>query len=64
MGMILKYRDQGQMIILNAAGEEEVYEILHLFPFSSDTKRMGIMVKHKVSGKLVFYLKGADVIMK
>jgi phospholipid-translocating ATPase len=47
MGMVLKYRDQGQMVIQNAAGEEEVYEILNIFPFSSDSKRMGILVRHK-----------------
>lgn len=64
MGMILKYRDQGQMVIQNAAGDEEIYEILNIFPFSSDTKRMGILVRHKHSSKIVFYLKGADVIMK
>ena len=34
------------------------------FPFSSDSKRMGIVVKHKASGRLIFYLKGAEVVMK
>ena len=25
---------------------------------------MGIVVKHKASGRLIFYLKGAEVVMK
>jgi phospholipid-translocating ATPase len=52
------------MIITNASGVDEIYEILHIFPFSSETKRMGIVVRHTESKRLVFYLKGADVIMK
>lgn len=38
------------------------YEILEIFPFSSETKRMGIIVKS--DDKYSFFLKGADVIMK
>lgn len=41
----------------------ENYEILACFPFSSETKRMGILVKQKETQKIIFYLKGADVIM-
>lgn len=37
---------------------------MNIFPFNSDTKRMGIVVRHVESGKLIFYLKGADVVMK
>jgi phospholipid-translocating ATPase len=33
------------------------------FPFSSDTKRMGMIVKHLASKKLMFYVKGADTVM-
>lgn len=45
--MELVKRDADSMDIKNAAKEEENYEILNLFPFSSDTKRMGIVLKHK-----------------
>ena len=34
------------------------------FPFSSETKRMGIVLRHLETGKLIFYLKGAEVVMK
>lgn len=62
--MLLKARDADSMKLYNAAGEDEDYEILNIFPFSSETKRMGIIVRHKATDKLMFYLKGADVIMK
>lgn len=51
------------MALLNANNEEENYEIKHIFPFSSETKRMGIIVKCIESGKLIFYLKGAENVM-
>lgn len=50
--------------IENAAGVRENYDVLANFPFSSDTKRMGIVLRHQESGRIIFYLKGADVIMK
>jgi len=34
------------------------------FPFSSDTKRMGIVLKHVGSGRIIFYLKGAEVVLR
>lgn len=34
------------------------------FPFSSDTKRMGIILRHSDTSTIVFYLKGAEVVMK
>lgn len=34
------------------------------FPFSSETKRMGIVLRHVGSDKLIFYLKGAETVMK
>jgi phospholipid-translocating ATPase len=52
------------MVLKNAAGELEHYAILHLFPFSSARKRMGIIVKQQETGRIIFYLKGAEDIMK
>jgi phospholipid-translocating ATPase len=52
------------MTIINAADKKEEYEILANFPFSSETKRMGILVKHIESNRLIFYLKGAEVVME
>ncbi|CAH1710643.1 unnamed protein product [Chironomus riparius] len=39
------------------------YKILQIFPFTSESKRMGIIVQDTVSGEITFYLKGADVVM-
>ena len=61
VGLSLEFRDQKNMRIRNAVGAEENYEVLENFPFSSDTKRMGILVRHKETKRLIFYLKGADV---
>ena len=65
LNMRLKDRDQqNSMTILNANDFEEIYEIKAIFPFSSETKRMGIIVKNVQSGKIIFYLKGAETVMK
>jgi len=40
------------------------YSILQIFPFTSETKRMGIIVKDEESGEIVFYMKGADSVMQ
>lgn len=50
------------------------YEILYSFPFKSETKRMGIVLRKKVDAEeeehekrrseIVFYLKGADSVMR
>jgi phospholipid-translocating ATPase len=64
LDMRLVERDQNTITIENAAKSPENYEILANFPFSSETKRMGIIIKHKSSGRLIFYLKGAETVMK
>ena len=45
----------------DGSGKEE-YEILRVFPFSSATKRMGIIVRDS-NGNITFFMKGADVVM-
>lgn len=39
------------------------FQILQMFPFTSESKRMGIIVKDLNSNEITFYLKGADVVM-
>jgi phospholipid-translocating ATPase len=34
-----------------------------MFPFTSASKRMGIIVRHSSTGRIIFYLKGADSVM-
>ena len=61
LGITLKDRDTDTVVLEYAGGIEHRYKILANFPFSSKTKRMGILVKHLNSGKIMFYLKGAEV---
>lgn len=39
------------------------YQILQMFPFTSEIKRMGIIVKDLNTKEITFYLKGADIVM-
>jgi len=61
--MMLVYRDETFIKLQNPNGDIEEYDILQNFPFKSETKRMGIVIKHRQTGKLMFYVKGADVAM-
>lgn len=64
LDMRLVERDQNKITIQNAVKTLETYSILANFPFSSDTKRMGIVMRHNNSGRIIFYLKGAETVMK
>lgn len=44
-------------------GNKLHYQILKVFSFTSESKRMGIIVKDSLTGEITFYLKGADVVM-
>ena len=60
LGMQLKYRDDEYMNLLNCNGFEEKYKIIAIFPFSSETKRMGIVLHNLESDEKIFYCKGAE----
>ncbi|XP_064409595.1 probable phospholipid-transporting ATPase IIB isoform X2 [Latimeria chalumnae] len=44
-------------------GQILTYYILQNFPFTSESKRMGIIVREESTGEITFYMKGADVAM-
>lgn len=62
--MVLKERNQEEITIENPAGSIENYKILAMFPFSSESKRMGILVRYSNTKRIIFYLKGADSILQ
>jgi len=62
--MILEARDDRLVRIRDTNGHVQEYEILENFPFSSETKRMGIIIRNQESGAIMFYLKGAEVVME
>ncbi|KAI8324412.1 phospholipid-translocating P-type ATPase [Martensiomyces pterosporus] len=39
------------------------YDILQVFPFTSESKRMGIIVRSRLTGEIHFIQKGADTVM-
>ena len=65
LGIFLDKRDQRRIsLTLRPTGQRMDFDILFNFPFSSDRKRMGIIVTERQSGKSFFLVKGADFIMK
>nr|CAD7263117.1 unnamed protein product [Timema shepardi] len=56
-------RDLVNMHLRTPSGQILSFTILQIFPFTSETKRMGIILKEDQSGDITFYLKGADVVM-
>jgi phospholipid-translocating ATPase len=49
--------------ITGALGDATL-DILQVFPFTSESKRMGIVVRDHATRRITFYLKGAESIMK
>ena len=63
LNMKLIERTDKKITILDAKNQREEFEVLANFPFSSDTKRMGIILKNKKYDHIIFYLKGAENVM-
>ncbi|KAI1404507.1 phospholipid-translocating P-type ATPase [Hypoxylon fuscum] len=75
VGLRLAYRDRKKMVLESADTGKPVVQvqILDIFPFTSDGKRMGIIIRfyeHPQSsalgsedGEIWFYQKGADTVM-
>ncbi|KAG1470598.1 hypothetical protein G6F56_002588 [Rhizopus delemar] len=64
MGLTLFNRDVNTIQLRVDSTREILYfDVLHIFPFTSETKRMGIIVKNRQSGEITFYEKGADTVM-
>uniref|UniRef100_A0A8B9FJG3 Phospholipid-transporting ATPase n=1 Tax=Amazona collaria TaxID=241587 RepID=A0A8B9FJG3_9PSIT len=63
VGLTLVNRDLTSMQLKTPGGHILTYYILQIFPFTSESKRMGIIVRDESSGEITFYMKGADVAM-
>uniref|UniRef100_A0A2P2HY00 Phospholipid-transporting ATPase n=1 Tax=Hirondellea gigas TaxID=1518452 RepID=A0A2P2HY00_9CRUS len=64
VGLPLVHRDlQSLTLRCPVTGALLKYTVLQVFPFTSETKRMGIIVKDESSGEIVLYMKGADIVM-
>ena len=63
IGLALIERTLTTLKLKTPLGEILGFTILQIFPFTSESKRMGIIVKDDATGGITFYLKGADVVM-
>ena|SRR2546421_3944230 len=62
VGLRFIHRDRTTMQLNSTNGEKFEYTILKLFPFTSERKRMGIVLRDQ-RGEIWFLLKGADTVM-
>lgn len=64
VGLSLCKRDRTSLSLIHqATGETLNYDILHVFPFNSDNKRMGIIIRDRSKDQIWFMQKGADAVM-
>ncbi|XP_042207197.1 probable phospholipid-transporting ATPase IIB isoform X2 [Homarus americanus] len=63
VGLPLVHRDLTTLTLRPPTGKLLTYTVLQIFPFTSETKRMGIIVKEESTGQIVLYMKGADTVM-
>ena len=63
VGVKLAKRDLGNMHLELANGRMKTFQILHLFPFTSESKRMGIIVRDEHTDEIALIIKGADTVM-
>ncbi|XP_047663840.1 probable phospholipid-transporting ATPase IIB isoform X1 [Tachysurus fulvidraco] len=63
VGLTLVNRDLSSLQLKTPAGQILTFCILQVFPFTSESKRMGIIVREEATGEITFYMKGADVAM-
>lgn len=64
VGLSLFKRDRHTITLMHDATRQVMnYNILQVFPFNSDTKRMGIVVQDIKKDELWFLEKGADTVM-
>jgi phospholipid-translocating ATPase len=62
LGFAIQDRDNEKVVIALPDGTTEAYRVEVDFPFSSDTKRMGVVLTSS-AGRIFFLLKGADMVM-
>ena len=62
--MHLVERGRNSCVLRNMKGVLENYEVLAMFPFTSESKKMGVIVKNKATEKIIYMVKGAEVVME
>ena len=63
VGLTLSVRDRTSIQLKTRSGGLYGFDVLEVFPFTSDSKRMGLVARDQSTGEITFYQKGADVVM-
>ncbi|TIA93573.1 hypothetical protein E3P99_00049 [Wallemia hederae] len=63
VGLTLVQRDRNHITLRCPSNALHTFAILQLFPFTSESKRMSIVVRDLATQEITFYEKGADVVM-
>ncbi|PFH33753.1 cation-transporting atpase family protein [Besnoitia besnoiti] len=63
MGVKLVHRDEHSIFLEVPGGERLEYTVLTCFPFSSESKRMGIILREVATQRIFFLVKGAEAVM-
>ncbi|KAI0744486.1 aminophospholipid-transporting P-type ATPase [Earliella scabrosa] len=63
VGLRLTFRDRTRIELQTPNGSRISFDVLDIFPFTSESKRMGIIVRDTQTGEVLFLQKGADVVM-
>ncbi|WKX91307.1 hypothetical protein Q1695_009836 [Nippostrongylus brasiliensis] len=63
VGVRLAQRDLHSIQLQLGIGQTRQFQILHIFPFTSETKRMGIIIKDETTDEIALLMKGADTVM-
>lgn len=63
VGLTLVFRDRTHITLQTPEGTRLEYAVLDIFPFTSESKRMGIVVRETSTNEITFLQKGADVVM-
>jgi len=64
MRMKLLERQRKSCTLQDVQGNIETFDILASFPFTSESKKMGCLLKSQNTGRIIYYLKGAEVVME
>ncbi|KAG8927497.1 putative aminophospholipid-translocase [Tulasnella sp. 419] len=63
VGLTLTFRDRTRIDLQAPDGHTLSFDVLDIFPFTSESKRMGIVVRDTTTHEISFLQKGADVVM-
>jgi phospholipid-translocating ATPase len=63
LGFEMKSRTKNKIKVTNPFGTAEEFDILDVFPFTSASKRMGIILRDCQKNQILFFMKGADEVV-